>query len=255
MHLCTCDAGGRAVTDLQTRRGEHNFCVTPIDENSWKPLPRFRPANQIRSMSRAFISQVEDKAWYHDKQFWQNYLHELATSRINRFSLTFGIGYNFLRNVTGDHFHFAYSYLFDVPGYNVRVIPLSGSERGQNLETKDRAPLEAAISEYEEARAAWEAVSSRAAQVSRKDITFGSRPVEDGHWTDRLPAVDDDLAAIKALLSTASASSEPTQAAKAFAVAKGSAIRPNFRATSLPAPASFGAVSNGRLSILASTQS
>ena len=54
------------------------------------------------------------------------------------------------------------------------------------LETKDRGSLEAAILEYEKARAAWEAMSSRAAKVYRKDITFGSRPVEHGHWADRL---------------------------------------------------------------------
>jgi len=94
-----------------------------------------RPANQIRSMSRAFVSEVEDKSWYYDKQFWQGYLAELANSRINRFSLNFGVGYNFPRNVTGDYFHFPYPYLFDVPGYKVRVAPLSDSERDRNLET------------------------------------------------------------------------------------------------------------------------
>src|SRR3954470_13075960 len=52
-----------------------------------------RPANQIRSMSRAFVSDVEDKSWYYDKQFWRGYLAELARSRINRFCLNFGLGY------------------------------------------------------------------------------------------------------------------------------------------------------------------
>ena len=94
-----------------------------------------RPANQIRSMSRAFVSEVEDKGWYHDKQFWRSYLAELATSRINRFSFNFGLGYNFPRNVTGDYFHFPYPYLFDVPGYKVRAVPLADSERDRNLET------------------------------------------------------------------------------------------------------------------------
>jgi hypothetical protein len=94
-----------------------------------------QPLNQIRSMSRAFVSEVEDKGWYHDKQFWREYLAELAASRINRFSFNFGIGYNFPRNVTGDYFHFPYPYLLDVPGYKVRAVPLSDSERDQNLET------------------------------------------------------------------------------------------------------------------------
>ena len=86
-------------------------------------------------MSRAFVSEVEDKGWYHDKQFWRSYLAELAASRINRFSLNFGLGYNFPRNVTGDYFHFPYPYFFDVPGYKVRALPLADAERDRNLET------------------------------------------------------------------------------------------------------------------------
>ena len=37
-----------------------------------------KPANQIRSIARAFVSAVEDKAWYYDKTFWRNYLTDLA---------------------------------------------------------------------------------------------------------------------------------------------------------------------------------
>ena len=106
------------------------------------------------------------------------------------------------------------------------------------LETKDRGSLEAAILEYERARAAWEAMSSRAAKVYRKDITFGSRPVEHGHWADRLPAIDKDLLAMKALLPTAVASAQTTQAAKAVSVAQTRVVRPNFKATH-QAPATF----------------
>jgi hypothetical protein len=91
------------------------------------------PANEVRSIARAFCSEVEDKAWYYDKGFWRGYLDLLVASRFNRFNLTFGIGYDFPRGVTGDYFHFPYPYLVDVPGYDVRVIRL-GSETGeQNL--------------------------------------------------------------------------------------------------------------------------
>ena len=105
------------------------------------------------------------------------------------------------------------------------------------LETKDRASLEAAILEYEKARAAWEVMSSRAAKVYRKDITFGSRPVEHGDWADRLPAIDQDLAAMKALLPTA-AGSQKTEIVKVVAMAKTPAVRPNLKATH-QAPATF----------------
>src|SRR5258708_25608801 len=87
-----------------------------------------KPANEIRSVARAFVSDVEDKAWYYDKTFWGNYLTELAANRFNRFSLTFGLGYNFPRGVTEDYFHFPYPYLFEVPGYKVHVTPLSDAE-------------------------------------------------------------------------------------------------------------------------------
>ena len=106
------------------------------------------------------------------------------------------------------------------------------------LETKDRGSLEAAILEYEKARAAWQTMSSRAAKVYRKDITFGSRPVEHGHWADRLDAIDKDLAAMKALLPSALSGSHTTQAAKAMGVAKAPPMRPNFKA-SHQAPATF----------------
>ncbi len=53
-----------------------------------------KPAVKIRSIYRAFCSEIEDKGWYNDREFWTNYLTELATQRINRFSLTLGMGKN-----------------------------------------------------------------------------------------------------------------------------------------------------------------
>ncbi|HWF46599.1 MAG TPA: hypothetical protein VG168_06320, partial [Bryobacteraceae bacterium] len=99
-----------------------------------RPVAEQSP-NQIRSIARAFCSEIEDKPWYYDKDFWRGYLTELATQRFNRFNLTFGLGYDFPRGVTGDYFHFLYPYLLDVPGYNVRAVPLSDAERDRNLET------------------------------------------------------------------------------------------------------------------------
>lgn len=92
-----------------------------------------RPANAVRSITRAFVSEVEDKPWYYDKTFWRDYLSVLAAQRFNRFNLAFGIGWDFAREITDDYFHFAYPFLVDVPGYNVRVTPLSAQERDRNL--------------------------------------------------------------------------------------------------------------------------
>ncbi len=92
------------------------------------------PANQVRSAARAFCSEIEDKAWYYDKNFWRGYLDMLAKSRFNRFNFALGFGYDFPRGVTGDYFHYPYPYLVDVPSYNVRVVPLAPGERARNLE-------------------------------------------------------------------------------------------------------------------------
>jgi hypothetical protein len=99
------------------------------------PLIETTP-NKVRSVSRGFCSEVEDKPWYYDRAFWTGYLDTLAAARFNRFALTFGLGYDFPRGVTGDYLHFPYPYLVEVPGYEeVHVEPaLQPGERQRNLE-------------------------------------------------------------------------------------------------------------------------
>ena len=107
-----------------------------------------KPTNQVRSVGRYFCSELEDKAWYYDHGFWRGYLDVLTASRFNRFNFAYGLEYDFPRGVTSDYLHFPYPYLFDVPGYNVRVlqlaspdgkvlpapVPLSAEERKRNFE-------------------------------------------------------------------------------------------------------------------------
>jgi hypothetical protein len=93
-----------------------------------------RPANPLRSVARFFTSDVEDMPWFTDRAFWQRYLSLLAAQRFNRFSLTFGIGYDFLKEVRDSYFHFAYPFLVAVPGYAVRAVGLPDAERARNLE-------------------------------------------------------------------------------------------------------------------------
>lgn len=93
------------------------------------------PANPVRSISRLFVSDVEDLAWFHDREGWRAYFAMLATHRFNRFTLGFGLAYDFLRNVTDASFLFLYPFLLDVPGYRVRVPQLPVAERDRNLET------------------------------------------------------------------------------------------------------------------------
>lgn len=93
-----------------------------------------QPANRIRGMMRLFTSDVEDKPWYNDREMWPAYLTNLATQRFNRFQIAFGIGYDFIRQVTDGYFLFTYPFLVSVPGYNIRVPQLPDAERDRNLE-------------------------------------------------------------------------------------------------------------------------
>jgi hypothetical protein len=110
------------------------YSAEPLSSlNIQKPVIE-RPANEIRGINRMFVSDVEDKPWYYDKEMWPRYLGMLAAQRFNRFNLSFGIGYDFLQNVTDSYFIFAYPFLMHVQGYNVRVPQLPDAERDKNLE-------------------------------------------------------------------------------------------------------------------------
>jgi hypothetical protein len=93
-----------------------------------------KPANAVRAINRCFVSIVEDKPWYNDRRYWQAYLSMLAAQRFNRFGLSFGLAYDFTRNITDCYFHFAYPFLVAVPGYDVRAVGLPDEERDHNLE-------------------------------------------------------------------------------------------------------------------------
>ena len=92
--------------------------------------------NRVRSVARPFLSEIEDKSWFYDRQGWRDYLDMLVAARFNRFNFALGFGYDFPKGVTGDYLHFPYPYLLDVPGYNVTVNPpLAAGERKKNLDT------------------------------------------------------------------------------------------------------------------------
>ncbi len=94
-----------------------------------------KPANEVRCVSRYFCSEMEDKAWYYDKEFWSGYLDLLVAARFNRFTFSYGLEYDFPRGVTDDYFHLPYPYMIDVPGYpDVRVMQLAAAD-GSRLAT------------------------------------------------------------------------------------------------------------------------
>jgi hypothetical protein len=130
---CGHDARGvvYALLDLADRV-QHGSGL-PAALSVAKPIVE-RPANVVRSVARLFVSDVEDKPWYNDREMWPPYLTMLATQRYNRFNLSFGIGYDFLREVTDAYFLFAYPFLLSVPGYDVKAAGLPDAERDLNLE-------------------------------------------------------------------------------------------------------------------------
>jgi hypothetical protein len=86
-------------------------------------------ANDVRCISRHFCCELEDKPWYYDKSFWGGYLDTLVASRFNRFTLAYGLEYDFPKGVTGDYLHLPYPYLMDVPGYEgVHVLQLTAPD-------------------------------------------------------------------------------------------------------------------------------
>ena len=111
-----------------------NCAADPVAAlKSVKPVSE-KPANTIRSISRAFVSDVEDKPWFQDRAFWPPYLTMLAANRFNRFSLALGLGYDLPTGLRDCYLYFAYPFLLSVPGYNVRAVPLPDAERDLNLE-------------------------------------------------------------------------------------------------------------------------
>lgn len=96
-----------------------------------------QPAVPVRGVVRSFSSVDEDLSWFHDKQFWTEYLTWLAASRFNRFHLALGMQYNYgadRHGATDNYLCFAYPFLFDVDGYDVRAEGVGADEQKRNLE-------------------------------------------------------------------------------------------------------------------------
>ena len=69
-------------------------------------------------------------------------------------------------------------------------------------QTGDATLLEQAIDQYRKARDAWWVLAKQAKGAYRSDVTYGGIPNMRGHWIDRLPAMDADIAAMQAVAST-----------------------------------------------------
>jgi hypothetical protein len=81
--------------------------------------------------------------------------------------------------------------------------------------SNSRAALEEALALYRQARDHWARMAEEAARVYAADITFGPLPHQRGHWLDRLPAIDADIAVMARALETATASTPDTAEVRA----------------------------------------
>jgi hypothetical protein len=133
--LLACGADSRGLTYAlleladRIRCGERPESALTCDA----PLTE-KPYHRVRSVGRLFVSDVEDKPWLHDREFWPPYLSMLAAQRFNRFQLSLGIGYDSLQGVRDAYLLFAYPFLLPVRGYSVRAVNLPDEERERNLE-------------------------------------------------------------------------------------------------------------------------
>jgi hypothetical protein len=71
------------------------------------------------------------------------------------------------------------------------------------LQTGNAESGKLALAHYRHAREAWATMAQRAGRVYVSDISYGSVPKRRGHWSDRLPGIDTDLAAMQAQLQSA----------------------------------------------------
>lgn len=66
--------------------------------------------------------------------------------------------------------------------------------------TGDEQALDECLNQYRKARARWSELSNLAKDVYQRDITVGEHPQLRGHWLDRLPAIDRDIAGLEGRL-------------------------------------------------------
>ena len=84
-----------------------------------------------------------------------------------------------------------------------------------------------ALGQYQEGREAWATMAARAARVYRSDISYGHIPKRRGHWSDRLPDIDTDIATMQAKI--AAAPQPPGRQPNAARATQAATGRPNRR--------------------------
>jgi hypothetical protein len=92
----------------------------------------------------------------------------------------------------------------------------------------DRTALELSLNMYQKARSYWVEFANQARDIYKSDITVGEMDVQHGHWLDRLPAIDEDIAFMAKKLEQTQSSTVPQQDNVGLAIqeAMGRPVRP-----------------------------
>ncbi|MEO7144410.1 MAG: hypothetical protein ABI165_13005, partial [Bryobacteraceae bacterium] len=106
--------------------------------------------------------------------------------------------------------------------------------------TSDRTALTEAVKAYRQARDAWAGMAALAQPVYASNITYGPNPQMIGHWMDRLPAIDADLADMEKRLTEAgpapAEANDPVRVRRAIAAVLTPAQRPALACKHAAAP-------------------
>jgi hypothetical protein len=105
--------------------------------------------------------------------------------------------------------------------------------------TGDRAALVEALEQYKYARSNWAGVANRSKLEYAPDLSAGDRYSVRGQWADRLPVIDEDIAAMEQKVGAARLVDEP-RVRTAIAEVLARPVRDSGQCTHQP-PASFRA--------------
>lgn len=103
------------------------------------------------------------------------------------------------------------------------------------VRTGDQDAGRQALAQYRKARNVWAGMADRAKKVYKPDVSYGDVPMRRGHWSDRLPDMDTDIAAMQTKVEGPSAANRSGQnAAQAVRAALGKPVRPSVQCVHRP---------------------
>jgi hypothetical protein len=85
---------------------------------------------------------------------------------------------------------------------------------------------------YRTALESWRAMATQAKSVYASDVSYGSTPMRRGHWADRIPAIEKDVAALEQYFATATVANTGVNAVALVAAPR---KRASFTASHTPA--------------------